>query len=214
MSETKGEYAPKFAIEGFRLVGRALSRLLWRIEFKNIENIPKDSERGLLVTPNHQTYFDPVWVCLPIERKLRFMAWDEAFEWFFVGKMIRYMGAFPVNLDRGSKSSFKEALKVLRDGATLVIFPEGAREFADGKMLPFKTGAVKIAQRAGVPILPVTIRGGNEIWGRGMNFPKTGKVEIIYHPAIEIPNPSDKDEADQIVEETTERIRRIIESAM
>lgn len=142
------------------------------------------------------------------------MAWDEAFDWFIIGKTIKYLGAFPVNLERGSKKSFVTAIKVLREGATLIIFPEGARELTDGKMLPFKQGAFKIAQKAEVPILPVTIRGANKVWGRGISVPKIGKVEIIFHPLVEIRNSGNKEEAAEIVEQTTEKVRQIIESAL
>lgn len=189
----------------------SISCLLWRIEFKNTENIPQDYEGGLLITSNHQTYADPFWISVPIKRKMRYMAWDEAFDWFVIGKTIKYLGAFPVNLERGSKGSFIKAIKVLREGATLIIFPEGAREAKDGKMLPFKQGAFKIAQKAGVPIMPVTIRGANKVWGRGINIPRIGKVEIIYHPIIKIPDSKDKEESAKIIEETTEKVRRIIE---
>ncbi len=142
------------------------------------------------------------------------MAWDEAFDWFVIGKSIKYLGAFPVNLERGSKGSFLKAIKVLREGATLIIFPEGARELTDGKLLPFKQGAFKIAQKAGVPIMPVTIRGANKVWGNGINVPRIGKVEIIYHPIIEIPDSKDKDESAKIIEEMTEKVKQIIGSEL
>ena len=87
------------------------------------------------------------------------MAWDEAFDWFVIGRLIKYLGAFPVNLERSSRSAFLTAIKVLKNGATLIIFPEGSRELTDGKLMPFKHGAFKIAQKAEVPIMPVTIRG-------------------------------------------------------
>ncbi|MBK7513222.1 MAG: 1-acyl-sn-glycerol-3-phosphate acyltransferase [Chloracidobacterium sp.] len=51
-----------------------------------------------------------------------------------------------------------------------MIFSEGAREFADGKMLPFKNGAVRLALQAGVPILPVTVSGGSRIWPRSRKY--------------------------------------------
>lgn len=214
MSSKKNEYPAQFVISILRGFVHSISRLLWRIEYKNTGNIPQDLKGGLLITPNHQTYADPFWITVPIKRKMRYMAWDEAFDWFIVGKAIKYLGAFPVNLERGSKGSFMKAIKVLREGATLIIFPEGGREFKDGKMLPFKQGAFKIAQKARVPIMPVTIRGANKVWGRGINFPRFGKVEIIYHPIIEIPDSKDKDESARIVEQTTEKVRRIIESKL
>jgi 1-acyl-sn-glycerol-3-phosphate acyltransferase len=67
------------------------------------------------------------------------------------------------------------------------VFPEGAREFADGEMLPFKTGAVRIALQAGVPILPVTVRGGNRIWPQKQKYPRLfRRVGITYHPMLQV----------------------------
>lgn len=187
-----------------------VSKILWRIKFTDTQNIPQNLKGGLIITSNHPTYIDPFWVSLPVKRDLRFMAWDEAFRWFFIGKFIKLLGAFPVNTTFGSRTSVNQAINFLRDGKTLIVFPEAAREFSDGKFLPFKSGAAKIALAAGVPILPVTIRGANRVWARGMKYPNLGKVEIIYHPVVKIKKSSDKAEAEKL----TGQIKEIIESAM
>ncbi len=67
-----------------------------------------------------------------------------------------------------------------------MVFPEAAREFADGKLLPFKSGAAKLALQANVPVLPVTIRGANRVWAREMKFPRFGKIEVVYHPVLNL----------------------------
>lgn len=213
--KTPFKYPSPIVIEPLRYFGLAVSRLFWRIEYHGTENIPQNLKTGLLVAPNHQTYFDPFWVCVPIKRKYRFMAWEQAFEWFLIGDLIRYFGAFPINLERGSKEALKEALKSLRSGAALVVFPEGAREFSDGKPLPFKSGAVKIAMAAGVPILPVTIRGGNGIWAQDMKLPHPGKVEIFYHPIMEVPPaPAGGEEEHLHVKKLNEKLQEIIKSKL
>lgn len=211
-SNPNNKYPSPIAIESLRYFGIFISKIFWRIRFYGTENIPQNLEGGLLVVPNHQTYFDPFWVCIPIKRKYRFMAWDKVFEWFLVGDIIRYLGAFPVNLDRAGKEAFKQAVKALREGATLMIFPEGEREFSDGKMLEFKSGAVKIAMLANVPILPVTIRGANKVWAQDMKFPRFGKVEIFYHPVIEIPR--DAAGKRELIDELTDKLEEVIKSKM
>lgn len=212
--KTRFEYPSPIAIEAVRYFTFAVSKLLWRIKFHDTENIPQDLKGGLLVAPNHQTYFDPFWVCVPIKRKYRFMAWEKAFDWIVVGDVIRYLGAFPVNLERGTKASFKEALKSLRDGSTLIVFPEGAREFSDGEPLPFKAGAIKIAMAARVPILPVTIRGANKIWAQDMNFPHLGKVDIFYHPIMQVPPPAEGEDEHLHLKKLSDRLQEIIKSKL
>ena len=177
---------PNQLLVGFiRYFGYFLFKLIWQIDYKNTENIPAETGKGLLIAPNHQTYLDPFWISIPIRRDMRYMAWDEAFKWFLIGPFIRSLGAFPVSIKRGGTvAALKEALKLLKEGKTLFVFPEGERELADGKLLPFKTGAARLAIEADVPILPVTIEGGNKVWSREHKFPHFGKVTITYHPVI------------------------------
>lgn len=196
-----------------RFVAYAISKIFWFVRYEGMENIPPKSSGGFVISANHQTYIDPVWICLSLRRKLRFMAYDKAFEWRFIGPFIMYLGAFPVSIEGNEPiKAVKEALRSLRDGAVLTVFPEGAREFSDGRMLPFKTGAVQIAHQAGVPILPVTIRGGNKIWPRDQRYPTLfRRVEIIYHPVLEIgASAADKHE---YLEALTEELRAVIASA-
>ncbi len=215
MNSNENEYPPQFVIDFCKLIGLSVSKVFWRIKFSGLENIPQDLPGGLIVAPNHQTYFDPVWVCLKIKRKFRFMAWDQAFSWFAIGKFIEYVGAFPVGLNRrGFIKASRTAIRVLRSGATLIIFPEGEREFSNGNMLPFKSGAVRLAMEAGVPILPVTIRGGNAIWAQDHKLPRTGKVEIIYHPLFEIEKPKDGDDPQNHLAELNNKLMKIISSKM
>ena len=211
--DSKIQYAPPIVIEFIRYFGTFVSKILWRIEFHGTENIPQDLKKGLLVVSNHQSYFDPFWICFPIHRKFRFMAWDAATEWFFVGKMIRFLGAFPVSLKgKKAKKALIESLRSLKDGATLIIFPEGSRGFSDGTLLPFKSGAVRIAIDAGVPILPVTISGANKVWAQDIKVPHPHKVKLFYHPIVEISTLSEGMEEHQLAEELTEKLRKIIES--
>ena len=53
-------------------------------------------------------------------------------------------------------------------------------------MIRMKGGAVRMALEAGVPILPVTIRGANRVWPANKLFPRPGKVEIVYHPVMHV----------------------------
>lgn len=204
-------YPPVKVVDAVRAFVRLTGRLLWRIKYVDKENMPAEDGRGLIIVANHQTYFDPFWICAPFRRKYRFMAWDKAFDWFFVGWLIRYLGSFPVDTKRGTtKNVLRESFAALRDGATLIIFPEGARSFPDGALVTFRTGAVRIALETGAPILPVTIRGANRVWSQTMKYPRLETVEIVYHPVIEVaPPPVDADRHDYL-EEVTEKLKSTI----
>ncbi len=203
------KYPAPIVIDLLRLTGYVISKTFWFIRYHDRENIPDNSSGGFLICSNHQTYIDPVWICLPMRRKMRFMATDKAFSWRIIGPLIRYLGSFPVSpVVGGTVKPMKEAIRSLRDGAALTVFPEGARAFADGRMLPFKTGAARIAIQAGVPILPVTIRGGERIWPQKQKYPKLfRRVEITYHPLMYV------SEADGGLEELTAGLKKVIGGA-
>ncbi len=189
-------------------IAYVISKSCWFIRFTGKDNIPPAADGAVLIASNHQTYIDPVWICIPMQRRFRFMAYDRAFEWKFLGPLIKYLGSFPVKhpIDT-SKRLFKESIRSLNDGSTLVIFPEGARGFESGEFFEFKSGAMHIALRAGVPVLPVTIRGGNHIWPQGRKYPRLfRRVEIIYHPLLLVDETQD-------AEYWTDRLREIIEAS-
>ncbi|MBP6002767.1 MAG: 1-acyl-sn-glycerol-3-phosphate acyltransferase [Pyrinomonadaceae bacterium] len=207
------KYPPQFIVTMLQFIAYAISKTVWFIRYEGGKNIPPVTSGGFLIAANHQTYLDPVWICLPMRRRIRYLAIEKAFGWRFIGPLIRFLGAFPVKQTDGlSVSSIKEALHSLREGAVLTIFPEGGREFEDGVMFPFKQGAVRLAIQAGVPILPVTVRGGNLIWPQGRHYPRVfRRVEIIYHPLLNVQAEPGLTQ-DEYLDKWTGRLREIIAS--
>jgi 1-acyl-sn-glycerol-3-phosphate acyltransferase len=203
--------APEWMIDAMRPVIIALSRALWRISFSGDEHVPK--EGGLVIAANHQTYVDPFWIGSHVKRPTRFLAWNEAFKWPVVGKALELLGAWPLALERGNPTAYRRSLSWLRRGGAVMIFPEGQRAFADGELSRFKAGAVRLALEAGVPVLPVTIRGGERVWPRGQRLPRVGRVEVIFHPARLLTVPEGED-ARQVIQCETEALAEIIKSAM
>ena len=202
---------PQWTIDLTRPVIGFGSRLLWRLEHKGVENIPQNN--GLIVAANHQSYGDPFWLALPINRPIRFLAWSEAFSWPVVGRAIRWLGAWPLQVSGSDPAAIRRSLTWLRNGGVVVIFPEGERGQADGSMIRMKAGAVRMALEAGVPILPVTVRGDNQVWPASNLLPRPGKVEIIYHPAFK-PEPQPGEETRDCARRETDRLARIIASAL
>ncbi len=204
------EYPAQIVVDALRLIAYVISKACWFIRYTGRENIPPRTSGAFLIAANHQTYIDPVWICVPMRRRIRYIAFDKAFEWRFIGPLIGYLGAIPVKHSAGlSVQTIRESISSLRDGAVLTIFPEGGRAFAGGEMFEFKTGAVRVAQQAGVPILPVTVRGGNRIWPQKQKYPRLfRRVEIIYHPIIHVTATSNTPEY------LTKKLRDIIASGL
>lgn len=202
---------PQWILDIVRMGVRFFSRLLWKMELLGVENVPKAG--GLIIAANHQTYFDPFWISVPVKRPTRYLAWSAAFKWPFVGRCLTWFGAWPLQLERSDPSAIRRSLQCLRDGGAVVIFPEGGRSTSSGEMERFKAGAVRLALEANVPILPVTIRGGNHVWPRGWRFPHTGKVVITYHPLYRAAQSPDE-EARVCAKRESQRLEEIIGSAL
>lgn len=148
------------------------ARLLFKIQGLKItmrgeHNFP--SHGGAVVMINHTGYFDFVYAGIPAredKRFIRYMAKAEVFDHAIGGPMMRKMKHIPVDRAAG-KDSFDEAVKRLRAGELVGVFPEAtiSRSF---EIKGFKSGAVRMALEAGVPILPVTIWGSQRVWTKGL----------------------------------------------
>jgi 1-acyl-sn-glycerol-3-phosphate acyltransferase len=202
---------PQWALEIIRPMVGALSRAAWKIEFVGVENIPATG--GVIIAANHQTYLDPFWLSLKIKRPTRYLAWSAAFRWPVVGQCLTWFGAWPLALEGSDPAPIRRSLQWLREGGAVVIFPEGGRSTSSGELERFKAGAVRLALEANVPILPVTIKGGNRIWPRGWRLPRTGKVVITYHPLYHAEQ-APKEETRAAAKRETERLAKVIASAL
>lgn len=168
----------------------AACRILFRIEFQGADNIP--STGACLITPNHFTYLDPIWITIPIKRRVYYMAWDKPFKIPVLGQMMRIFGAFPVRLEAAPDASAqRKSTDLLSQDRALIIFPEGGRSHTPN-VTPFKLGAFRLALVHGAPIVPVTISGGYEIWPTGKILPRFGKVRVIFHPRIPVERVADE----------------------
>ncbi len=187
------------------------SRLFWRMELKGVENIPQNC--GFIIAANHQSYGDPFWLSIPVKRPIRYLAWSEAFSWPVVGEAIRWLGAWPLQIEGSDPAAIRRSLTWLRESGVVVIFPEGGRGLPDGSMIRMKGGAVRMALEARVPILPVTIRGANRVWPATNLLPRMGKVEITYHPVFHVEQlPGEEPRA--CARRETQRLNEIIQSAL
>ncbi len=202
---------PLWAIHIIRFIFRALSRLFFRISYRGLENIPRTG--GVIIASNHQTYIDPIWMSLPVSRRIRYLAMSESFGWPVIGKVILMLGAWPIQVEKSDPTAFRRTLQWLRSGSAVVIFPEGGRALPDGKLLRFKPGAVRMALEANAPILPITIRGGHRVWPKGRRFPRPAKVELVFHPLQHV-SLQEGEDARAASRRETERLAETIGSAL
>jgi 1-acyl-sn-glycerol-3-phosphate acyltransferase len=148
---TPGEMSPRYRL--FRRFMVALGRILLGFEVHYAARVPQKGP--LIVAANHRRVFDPVFVSMAVDRRLRWMAKKELFAFPLRG-FFYFIGSFPVDRQGGGRAALRTALLFLKEGWALGIFPEGTRqrEATPGEA---KTGAVMLAVRGGAPVLPVFV---------------------------------------------------------
>ncbi|WP_040634106.1 lysophospholipid acyltransferase family protein [Mobilicoccus pelagius] len=137
-----------------------------RFRVTGSEHIPH--EDGAVVVMNHLSYLDFTYAGLaarPSGRVIRFMCKDTIFDHPVAGPLMRGMKHIPVDRENGS-ASFRAALRALKDGELVGVFPEAtiSRSF---ELKEFKSGAVRMAQGARVPMIPVVLWGSQRVWTKG-----------------------------------------------
>ncbi|HEY8822650.1 MAG TPA: lysophospholipid acyltransferase family protein [Dermatophilaceae bacterium] len=175
-------------------------------------NIPASG--GAVLVINHLSYFDFAYAGLaavPSRRLVRFMAKDDVFRHKLSGPLMRGMHHIPVDRTAGA-ASFRAAVKALKDGEIVGVFPEAtiSRSF---ELKGFKSGAVRMAQAAGVPVLPMVIWGSQRVWTKG--HPKRlGRTNVPITLSVGEPILAGrKDDADHINAQIRARMNELLAAA-
>lgn len=150
-----------------------------KFDFQDQDNVPRKG--GAILAINHTSYLDFALAgtaALPAQRYVRFMAKKELFDNKVAGPLLR--GMHHINVDRSNGSaSFVAALRALKAGEIIGIFPEGTIS-TSFEIKGLKSGAVRLAIGAGVPIIPTIVWGGQRVYTKGVkpNF-KRSKYPVI-----------------------------------
>ncbi|GAA2422893.1 lysophospholipid acyltransferase family protein [Streptomyces macrosporus] len=183
-----------------------------RFDIEGTEHVPRRG--GAVLASNHIGYLDFVFAGLaarPAKRLVRFMAKESVFRHKVSGPLMRAMKHIPVDRSQG-EHAYRHALKSLRSGEIVGIFPE-ATISPSFTLKKFKTGAARMAQEAGVPLLPVALWGTQRLWTKGHkrdfgrnHFPITIRVgEPIRAVAGE--------SVAHLTERLRERVQELLEAA-
>lgn len=139
-----------------RVVVSPVLRVLYRVKFRNKNNIPK--EGAYIIISNHLSNLDPLLLAMgQSNRKLRFMAKSELFKNKLFAKLITGLGAFPVVRGEGiEQEAISTGEEILENGGVMAIFFEGKRS-KTGEFLRPRSGAMLIAHTTNTPIVPACI---------------------------------------------------------
>lgn len=155
-----------------------------KINIYGKENIPKDIP--VLFVSNHQGNFDIALFMSHIDKPKGFIAKIELLKIPILRTWMKHLNC--VFMDRKSLRKSVEAItqgvKILKGGHSLVIFPEGTRS-KSSNMGEFKAGSFKLATKAKVPIIPVTMKGTYKLMEQNNNKIKPAEVLVYIHPMVE-----------------------------
>lgn len=147
--------------EKLRPVGKKLEQMLYKIEYVGTENIPEDG--GFILASNHINALDPVFIAVGMEkRQLHFMGKKELFENPIAKYFLTKLNGFPIVRGSADTAALDYAIRVVKEGNILGIFPEGTRS-KDYKPARAKSGVAMIAQQTKAPVLPVSLYTSDDL---------------------------------------------------
>lgn len=182
-----------------------------RIEVKGRGNIDKDT--SYVFVANHQGAYDIFLVYGYLNHNFKWMMKKSLEKIPFVGQACRI--SKHIMVDRSSASAIQttmdDAKKILKDGISLVVFPEGSRT-PDGKLKKFKRGAFSLATEFGLPIVPLTIEGSYQVMPKSTFNITPGKITLTIHKPLSID--SKVTDSKLITEDLMQRSYEVIKNSL
>lgn len=168
-----------------RKICKYLLKILYRPKFIGKENIPDNGP--IIFAGNHKHAVDPVLVITSTKRVVHYMAKEELFKGLH-GYIFSKVGLIKVHRQKSNPLAIIEAEKILNNGGTIGIFPEGTRNKSEDKMLlKFRHGAVAIAQNTNSLIVPFVIKGKYKLFRKGVTL-EYGKPIDVHNMELEEAN--------------------------
>lgn len=178
-------------------------KFFFRLKVTGQENIPQDGP--FIIVANHSSLLDPIILGISVKPKVIFIAAVYLFKINWLGYLLRKADSIPIYREKSINNikSIKQALKILQKGGVLGIFPEGGIDRKKDN-LPIKAGAAFLATEAGVPIVPMRIKGADKVLPRGAKFIRSlNKIEVEIKKPIFCSRHTNKNK---------EIIKRVVES--
>jgi len=173
-----------------------------KITVLGLDNLP--SNETVLFVSNHQSYFDIPLLMSTIDIPKGFIAKKELAKWPLIRMWMKYLRCIFLDRDnvRKSAEAIVEGINTLKDGYSMVVFPEGTR-CKGGIHHEFKAGSFKLATKPKISIVPVTIDGTNKLLEGNDNRLKSADIIVTIHPMVDVKNLSKEELA--ILPETVEK---------
>lgn len=187
-----------------RAVVSLVLRTVFRVRVTGAENVPLSG--GVVVAANHISNLDPPLLGIALPRPVSYMAKKELFALPVLGGILPHLNAFPVDRQAGGTAALRAALRLIKEGRCVGIFPEGGRNVSGTNQE--KAGAAFLAAASGAPVVPAAIVGTRHLR-------LFGNVTVVFGDPIHVVRnrQSDGGDLEKGAAEIMQRIRALEESS-
>jgi 1-acyl-sn-glycerol-3-phosphate acyltransferase len=177
-----------------------------RLSVTGYENVPGTG--GVIVAANHASYLDPLVVGAALKRRATYMAKEGLFKIPLIGEFVSSF-SFQVRRDRPQPSTIKEAVRRLKNGELIVMFPEGGRSVGGG-ILDAKRGVAVIAALSRAPVVPALVRGTDASLPVGGRLLRPAKITVTFGKPLEVGREeTDREYQERISRDMMETIKKL-----
>lgn len=172
-----------------KIVGVALRAIMLisgvKLDVQGIENVPKDE--AVLYIANHRGYFDTVVTYPMVPTLTRYIAKADMQKLPVVSRWMKILKCLFIERDNPKQSLgvIITSIQYIKEGYSIFVMPEGTRNHKD-ELLPFKDGTFKIASKTGCKVIPVAIKGTDDILENHSPKIKAGKVSVRYGKPVDM----------------------------
>ncbi len=170
----------KFAYVFLKAILKPIFKFYYNPKIYNKENIPKEEDGCALFVGNHIHIMDQCLTIIATKRMIHWMAKREYFDDWKVSWFFKMTGVIKVDRSIKDEEAKNAALDVLNAGGTVGLFPEGTRNKTDKLLLPFKFGAVSMAQKTNATLIPFGVSGDYKF--------RSKNLRIVYGKPFKVGN--------------------------
>ncbi|MFH2068469.1 MAG: lysophospholipid acyltransferase family protein [Candidatus Omnitrophota bacterium] len=179
-----------------KIFGGIFSWIFFRLKVDGVDNIPR---RGaVILAANHISWLDPPLVAMKVPRRITFISKTTFHNNFFTRPIIRSVGIIPLRQHSGAVGMIG-AIKSLKKGRAMVIFPEGTRNLSGKPFLPASPGVAFLAEGTGAPVVPVYLEGTDKALPNRARIFRPREIRVFYGKLLTFPGGSRQEFADKVM---------------
>ena len=157
-----------------------VSWFLFPYSIRGLEHLPRQGP--CILASNHESYLDPVVLGSAVPRRISFMAKESLFAHPVLGWILRHLDAFPVKRGEADIGALRQALRRLKAGQPVLLFPEGTRS-GEPQSRP-QAGVGFLVAKGRVPVIPISVTGTDAVLPPGAKWFRRHPITVTFGPPL------------------------------